>query len=219
MSLDDEAAPLVAGDGPRGRSTFNGMDTVVSRPLTARESGYRMDWETENFILDGQNAAAVDEVGALGSGAAHHNRGFMVADPVSVSEGRTYTHEGSHNFRPHNLLIGTFDPKQITSPLHRGRELKSDIAHTLHEASESEMQSLVTGAGVRRLTPLECERLMGWPDEHTRYTSDGREISDSHRYRMCGNGMIATCAEWMGHRMVWVNDHTDWANANSVDGR
>jgi DNA (cytosine-5)-methyltransferase 1 len=56
--------------------------------------------------------------------------------------------------------------------------------------------------GVRRLTPLECERLMGWPDDHTRYTSDGQEISDSHRYRMCGNGMIATMAEWLGHRLV-----------------
>ena len=58
------------------------------------------------------------------------------------------------------------------------------------------------GFGVRRLTPLECERLMAWPDEHTRYTSDDREISDSHRYRMCGNGVIATMAEWLGHRLV-----------------
>lgn len=57
-------------------------------------------------------------------------------------------------------------------------------------------------AGVRRLTPLECERLMGWPDEWTRYTSNGQEISDSHRYRMCGNGIIAPMAEWLGHRLV-----------------
>jgi DNA (cytosine-5)-methyltransferase 1 len=61
------------------------------------------------------------------------------------------------------------------------------------------------GMGVRRLTPLECERLMGWPDEWTRYTSDGQEISDSHRYRMCGNGIIATMAEWLGHRLIMAD--------------
>lgn len=60
------------------------------------------------------------------------------------------------------------------------------------------------GAGVRRLTPRECERLMGWPDEHTRWTADGREISDSHRYRMCGNGVVSPVAEWIGHRLVAV---------------
>ena len=61
------------------------------------------------------------------------------------------------------------------------------------------------GADARRLTPLECERLMGWPDDWTRWTADGREIPDSHRYRLCGNGVIATVAEWLGHRLVWAN--------------
>jgi site-specific DNA-cytosine methylase len=62
-----------------------------------------------------------------------------------------------------------------------------------------------SSAGVRRLTPLECERLMGWPDDHTRWTADGREIADSHRYRMCGNGVVAPVAEWIGHRLVAVD--------------
>ena len=65
-------------------------------------------------------------------------------------------------------------------------------------------------AGVRRLTPLECERLMGWPDDHTRYAADGREISDSHRYRMCGNGVVASVAEWIGHRLVSVDAMQDF---------
>ena len=55
---------------------------------------------------------------------------------------------------------------------------------------------------VRRLTPRECERLMGWPDDWTRYADDGTEIADSHRYRMCGNGVVANVAEWIGHRIV-----------------
>ncbi len=59
--------------------------------------------------------------------------------------------------------------------------------------------------GVRRLTPRECERLMGWPDDFTRWAADGREIADSHRYRMAGNGVVAPVAEWIGRRLVAVD--------------
>jgi DNA (cytosine-5)-methyltransferase 1 len=55
---------------------------------------------------------------------------------------------------------------------------------------------------VRRLIPRECERLMGWFDDWTRYADDGAEIADSHRYRMCGNGVVAPVAEWIGRRIV-----------------
>jgi DNA (cytosine-5)-methyltransferase 1 len=54
---------------------------------------------------------------------------------------------------------------------------------------------------VRRLTPRECERLMGWPDDWTRYAADGSEIADSHRYRLCGNGVVSPVAEWIGRRL------------------
>jgi len=57
---------------------------------------------------------------------------------------------------------------------------------------------------VRRLTPRECERLMGWPDDHTRWTDTGREIADSHRYRACGNGVVTPVAEWIGKRITEV---------------
>ena len=49
---------------------------------------------------------------------------------------------------------------------------------------------------VRRLTPTECERLMGWPDGHTEPAG-----ADSHRYRLCGNGVIAPAAEWIARRI------------------
>ena len=54
---------------------------------------------------------------------------------------------------------------------------------------------------VRRLTPLECERLMGWPDNWTRYGIDDNghrvEMSDSARYRMCGNGVGEPCVRFI----------------------
>jgi len=58
---------------------------------------------------------------------------------------------------------------------------------------------------VRRPTPIECERLMGWPDDHTRYAADGTEIADGNRYKMAGNGVVAPVAEWIGHRLVAVD--------------
>jgi DNA (cytosine-5)-methyltransferase 1 len=54
---------------------------------------------------------------------------------------------------------------------------------------------------VRRLTPVECERLMGWPDDWTRWAANGTELADSHRYRLCGNGVVAPVAAWIGRRL------------------
>jgi site-specific DNA-cytosine methylase len=50
---------------------------------------------------------------------------------------------------------------------------------------------------------------MGWPDDHTRWTADGREIADTNRYKLCGNGVVSTVAEYIGHRLVHVdrNNH------------
>ena len=64
---------------------------------------------------------------------------------------------------------------------------------------------VVAAGGVRRLTPLEWERLQGWPDDWTRYTADDREISDSQRYRMIGNGVSAPVAEWLGRQIVAID--------------
>lgn len=48
---------------------------------------------------------------------------------------------------------------------------------------------------IRRLMPIECERLMSWPDNYTKYGINEQgntvEISDSQRYKMCGNGVVS----------------------------
>jgi len=66
--------------------------------------------------------------------------------------------------------------------------------------SEGGGHAVLTEYAVRRLTPLECERLMGWNDDHTRYTDTGKEQADSNRYKQCGNGVAAPVARWIaGH--------------------
>lgn len=61
---------------------------------------------------------------------------------------------------------------------------------------------------LRFLTPVECCRLMGWPDDHNEWGVDeaGRrvEISASARYKQCGNGVVACVTEWIGWRVARV---------------
>lgn len=49
---------------------------------------------------------------------------------------------------------------------------------------------------VRRLTPIECERLMGWPDDWTAGNSD------TQRYKQCGNGVASPVAQWVGKHVI-----------------
>ena len=55
---------------------------------------------------------------------------------------------------------------------------------------------------VRRLTPTECERLMGWPDEWT--APEGVKAPDSKRYAACGDGIVAPVAFWIADRIRMI---------------
>jgi len=55
---------------------------------------------------------------------------------------------------------------------------------------------------VRRLTPTECERLMGWPDDWT--APEGVKAPDSKRYAACGDGIVAPVAFWIADRIKMI---------------
>lgn len=60
-------------------------------------------------------------------------------------------------------------------------------------------------ATVRRLTPMECERLMGWPDGWTDIPWNKKDHApDSRRYAACGNGVVAPVSYWIGARLAEV---------------
>jgi site-specific DNA-cytosine methylase len=97
------------------------------------------------------------------------------------------------------------------------KEWPKEIADTLTVAYAEkwglEDQHINSGAGLfqptatgrpRRLTPLECERLMGWADDWTAdgVKSDGTvyALSDTARYRLCGNGVGSPVAQWIAER-------------------
>ena len=81
-----------------------------------------------------------------------------------------------------------------------------DVSPTLRSGTNGTGHSVAHDAeptmAVRRLTPLECERLMGWPDDHTRYKADGTEQADTHRYKQCGNGVASPVAQWIAKHIL-----------------
>lgn len=97
-----------------------------------------------------------------------------------------------------------------TRCVRNGRGMPSNIAPALTSSeggTHADTKPHVAGGStaVRRLTPRECERLQGFPEDWTRYGADGTEISDSARYRMLGNAVAVPVAEWIGKRLMAIN--------------
>ena len=82
-------------------------------------------------------------------------------------------------------------------------EIQQGLAPTLNCVHEQpyitcpERLGSHAGYKVRRLMPLECERLQGFPDHWTAQGHDGRQVSDSKRYRMLGNSIAVPCAAYI----------------------
>ena len=90
---------------------------------------------------------------------------------------------------------------QLNNPTHSNNRLYSEegISPALNTAQGGNRQPKIpTNSRIRRLTPTECERLMGLPDGWTsKGIIDGKEveISDSQRYKLCGNGVVVNVVE------------------------
>ena len=63
---------------------------------------------------------------------------------------------------------------------------------------------IVNNKTVRRLTPLECERLQMLPDEWSNIEFNGKPAPDSKRYKAIGNGMAQCQPDWIMKRIVEV---------------
>ena len=61
-------------------------------------------------------------------------------------------------------------------------------------------------SSVRRLTPRECERLQGFPDDYTLVPHRNKPMSDGPRYKALGNSMAVPVMHWIGKRIQMVED-------------
>lgn len=76
-----------------------------------------------------------------------------------------------------------------------------ELGQTVQRSQE---QAIMRGSAVRRLTPRECERLQGFPDDYTLIPYRGRMMADGPRYKMLGNSMAVPVMRWIGERIEAV---------------
>jgi DNA (cytosine-5)-methyltransferase 1 len=108
-------------------------------------------------------------------------------------------HDASEDGTGRQNLIPVLAFTERTRPDGRTFEAQEDLAYALTNpgsGGRTHSRQIAGGFGVRRLTPVECERLQGFPDGHT----EGQ--SDSARYRQLGNAIAVPVAEWLGRRIA-----------------
>lgn len=81
----------------------------------------------------------------------------------------------------------------IITESHRTKENTPSKPRSIKDILKKAVQRVIYV--IRRLTPVECERLQGYPDNWTKYGADGTEIADTARYRAIGNSICVFCAE------------------------
>jgi len=80
-------------------------------------------------------------------------------------------------------------------------------ALTLTKSEAKHNQSVLTEMAVRRLTPVECERLQGFPDNYTNIPWRKKDESpDGPRYKALGNSMAVPVMKWIGQRIKQVEN-------------
>ncbi len=174
--------------GPRGQCRPEVLlepEGVRGNPAPGREAGAIVAALTANGV--GAGGGPDDNAGQAGHLIPLHT-GTITAN-WHKGPGNTQIEEGC-------CIPVAFHPTQdpISSP---------DVCHALGtgSATGTATAAVLADLAVRRLTPRECERLMGWPDFWTAHRADGTPIADGPRYRMCGNGVVAPVAQWIGTRI------------------
>jgi len=72
---------------------------------------------------------------------------------------------------------------------------------TLRRETHGHEPSILQNMAVRRLTPVECERLQGFPNSYTNIKPNGKQTPDGPRYKAVGNSMAVPVMKWIGERI------------------
>jgi len=93
---------------------------------------------------------------------------------------------------------------QLTGPkAFTAAEAREDISPALGAKNPT---AIAMPMQVRRLTPLECERLQGFPDGWTDVPHRGKAAPDGPRYKAIGNSMAVPVMRWIGSRIQMVEE-------------
>ena len=97
-----------------------------------------------------------------------------------------------------------FDTTQITSKANYSKPKEGDPCHPL--AAGDHPPAIAQTMAVRRLTPVECERLQGFPDGYTDIKLKNKPTPDGPRYKALGNSMAVPVMAWIGKRIQEVEN-------------
>jgi DNA (cytosine-5)-methyltransferase 1 len=176
-------------------NTLNQFDTGDTRTTTAIVGSLEArDYKGLNHEGARDGKAIIEPIGIQGNmiGRADHN------GPA----GRGYTADGDPMFTLTSTDVHAVSVLQYDGYNQRAHE--NDVSVTVRIGRDSSDCIMPNAMIVRRLTPVECERLMGWPDDHTRWRADGKEQADTQRYRQCGNGVASPVAQWIAGHLLSV---------------
>ena len=176
---------------PAGR--FDAEDTYVwseplAEPLTAMNS--RLYCHAGNNPKT-RNVVAYATVVPFHPSSVIHQAGHAAIKPGEPAG--TLTGGGT----PASVAVIPFNAEQVTHPENRSLCMPGEPAHTLANSRIPESIACTHGRFVRRLTPRECERLQGFPDDWTLI----HKASDAARYRALGNAVAVPVVEWIAKRL------------------
>ena len=86
----------------------------------------------------------------------------------------------------------------------QGSRFVEEMTPTLRRDMGDNQIAVAKQMVVRRLTPIECERLQGFPDNYTDIRPKGKDTPDGPRYKAIGNSMAVPCMRWIGKRIQEV---------------
>jgi DNA (cytosine-5)-methyltransferase 1 len=189
--------PLASTVKARDHKQFTDLVVYETHPADSRvrEMGDVCQTVTSRWGTGGGNVPiALQDIS--GRDKAQNGRGWN-DEGVSYTLDAAATQGVAYSIRE-DAIAGNFSatPLQVTPAL---QALRPSVQS--HHAQTFIAQKMA----VRRLTPIECERLQGFPDNYTNIAWRGKpESPDSLRYKAMGNSMAVPCMKWIGERIEMV---------------
>lgn len=197
---------------------FGGGNTAghidVATACTAH--GIRLDFDTETFAVHGTQDPDTNRELAHTLGRNNGQENACIAFSYK-DNGADATSDLSPTIRAGNhdkSHANSGQPPAIAYAFKAGQGAKAggigyaeEQSPTLTSASSGTnlAPAVMHGVAVRRLTPVECERLQGFPDNHTLIGwrgKDADECPDGPRYKAIGNSMAVPVMRWIGERIA-----------------
>lgn len=172
--------------------------TKAETSQTVTTKGLHTD--TVVIALDGDKMAKAERKGGSGLGVSED--GVMYTQTVKDVHAVAYD-----ECVPLDLRNAPRDPEKHDARNRQGVGVGEDGA-PMNTVTAASVPGVGWQATVRKLLPIECERLMGFPDNWTRISWKGKpeeECPDAPRYKACGNSMCVNVMAWLGERIDEVN--------------